>query len=138
MRQMAITFMLALLAAACHPEPKPPETAYDPALLEAAREAARERERERQQLQQQQQQAQPVKKGECSREEGGCPPGYFCWDSYFCKQGFTDQCTASGDKRCHKLCDSDVDCPRRMPHCRAKPIFSGSERGSEVKFCVAE
>ena len=137
MKSIVSGFFLVLLAASCHPQPKPPETAYDPALLEASREAAREQELERQQQAQQAEQVQPVK-GQCSREEGGCPPGYFCWDSYFCKQGFTDQCTASGDKRCHKLCDNDADCPHRMPHCRAKPIFSGSERGSEVKFCVAE
>jgi hypothetical protein len=75
--------------------------------------------------------------GECDRETGGCRKGYICWDSRFCKHGFEDQCSAAGDKRCHKKCADNGDCPEDMPFCREIPLFSGSDRGILEKFCVS-
>jgi hypothetical protein len=124
-----------LFLAGCHHQARPPETAYDPELLKLAQEAAEE---------QKNQAPEPVKEepvrteGECSRDGVGCPPGYICWDSYFCKLGFTDQCSADGDRRCHKLCSDDGDCPRSEPRCVTRPIFAGSETGKEFKFCLGE
>ena len=135
MRRMMALALLAVLGTACRSGPQVPESAYDPELLKMAEEAAAEREREAQQLSPPPPEPEQ-KEGECSREEGGCPPGYLCWDSYFCRQGFADQCSADGDRRCHKLCSDDGDCPRSTPHCVTKPIFSGSEQGQEFKFCV--
>ncbi len=134
MKSLMVTMLLAMVCWGCRHEAKPPESAYDPELLKMAEEAAAEREREARQTPKEPE-VQP-KKGECSREEGGCPPGYLCWDSYFCKQDFPDQCSADGDLRCHKLCSDDGDCPRSAPTCITKPIFSGSEQGQEYKFCV--
>jgi hypothetical protein len=118
----------------CHPQEKPPASAYDPALIEAAQEAAAERKAADEESADQESGKTTV--AECTRQEGGCKRGYICWDSYYCKLGFADQCSASGDKRCHKLCMDDGDCPQAMPHCRLMPIFSGTERGVEEKFCV--
>jgi len=106
------------------------------ALLKAAREAAAERKAADEESEVEGSQAATV--AECTRQEGGCKHGYICWDSYYCKLGSADQCSAAGDKRCHKLCSDDADCPQDMPYCRLKPIFSGSERGVEEKFCVRE
>ena len=133
----AICLAAVWLLAGCHRQPQPPPSAYDKELLDTARRIAEENRRRDEQARQQAAEPKP-QKVQCSRETGGCQPGYICWDSYFCKRGFDDQCTASGDKRCHKLCDTDEDCPRSMPKCRAKPMFSGSEEGREVTFCVEQ
>jgi len=132
----ALLTVVLLISGGCHPREQPPASAYDPALLEAAREAAAERKEADEESADESFRTTAV--AECTRQEGGCKHGYICWDSYYCKLGFADQCSAAGDKCCHKLCTDDADCPQDMPYCRLKPIFSGSERGVEEKFCVRE
>lgn len=134
-RWMPLVIGLAVLLAGCPRRDQPPESSYDPELLETAKELAAEQDQTDQAAVSDQGEAE--KKGECSRETGGCPAGYLCWDSWYCKQGRDDQCSAMGDKRCHKLCFDDGDCPRAMPLCREKPIFKGSDRGRLERFCVA-
>ncbi len=139
MRQWTMCWVLLISVAtfACSNRDQPPESAYDTSTLESARALAKIRAQEDEQnLQAQREQKAKAPKPECSRLTGGCAEGHICWDSHFCKQGFDDQCSAAGDKRCHKLCSFDGDCPEKMPHCQEKPIFSGSERGKLEKFCV--
>ena len=131
-----IWIFLLLGLSGCPKREQPPESAYDPELLEAARAAAKDREND--ELDANQDTQLPEGPAECTRESGGCKKGYICWDSHFCKQGFSDQCSASGDKRCHKECAENKHCPNEMPYCVEKPIFSGSERGKTEKFCVEE
>jgi hypothetical protein len=134
-RLMPLVCLLFLCTlAGCPKREQPPSSAYDPELLEAAREAAADREAEERAYDEENKVEETA--SECTREEGGCKKGFVCWDSYYCKGGFGDQCSASGDKRCHKLCTDDGDCPEKMPHCRTLPLFSGSDRGIEEKFCV--
>ena len=128
---------VALLITGCPKRDDVPEYAYDPELLEAARAAREERERaDREAEEAMRQQQEQEEKGECSRETGGCRAGYICYDSYFCKGGDKDQCSASGDKMCHKKCFDDNDCPSDTPYCREIAIFHGTERGILEKFCV--
>jgi len=133
-----LLFAAMFLLQGCPRREQPPASAYDPELLETARAVSEAREAEEQAAEDQQvtEQAGSESPAECTRQEGGCPEGYVCWDSYYCKRGFSDQCSAAGDKRCHKRCTDDADCPPEMPRCRTKPIFSGSDRGIEEKFCV--
>jgi hypothetical protein len=106
-------------------------------LVEAAKAAAEAEKAEREEEAQRQEEYAKEVKGECDRETGGCEKGYICWDSWFCKHGFEDQCSGAGDKMCHKKCGSNSDCPEKMPFCREIPIFSGSDHGVLEKFCVS-
>ncbi|MBN2494743.1 MAG: hypothetical protein JXR96_09155 [Deltaproteobacteria bacterium] len=138
-RQLLFTILLAValsaFAAGCPKRDQPPPTAYDPELLAAAQQAAEEDAAA-------QNDAGPSSnaakaKPECDRERGGCAEGFLCWDSWYCKRGLEDQCSAAGDKRCHKRCETDADCPADTPRCVEKPIFNGSERGILERFCVS-
>ena len=139
-KTIAWLMLAALCVCGCPKRDQVPETAYDPDLIEAARAAQEEQEQARREAERQaefdKQRVEEEEEGECSRDEGGCRGGYVCWDSYFCKSGDQDQCSQAGDKKCHKKCQYDVDCPSDMPYCREKPIFHGDERGVLEKFCV--
>ncbi len=125
--------LLAVALAGCPKRDVPPDSAYDPELVDAARQAA---EAKGQGGAEAPAGEAPVARAECDRETGGCPEGFLCWDSWYCKLG-TDQCSAAGDKRCHKLCATHADCPADMPQCVARAIFRGSAEGTEERFCVA-
>lgn len=122
---------------ACPHRDEVPESAYDPDLVKAAKAAAADERAAREATAAEQAERVEEVKGECSRETGGCQKGFICWDSWFCKHGFEDQCSGAGDKRCHQKCSSDGDCPEDMPFCREIPIFSGSDHGVLEKFCVS-
>jgi hypothetical protein len=125
-----------LMVCGCPHRDEVPESAYDPELVEAAKAAAEDERAAREAAASEQAEAAEEQKGECSRETGGCEKGYVCWDSWFCKNGFEGQCSAAGDKRCHKKCSTNAGCPQDMPFCREIPIFSGSDHGVLEKFCV--
>ncbi len=130
--------VFGMIVCGCPHRDEVPESAYDPELVEAAKAAAEAERKAREEAEQQQEEAAAEEvKGECSRDTGGCEKGYICWDSWFCKHGFQDQCTAAGDKMCHKKCSDNSDCPEKMPFCREIPIFSGSDHGVLEKFCVS-
>jgi hypothetical protein len=126
---------LGVLAGGCPKRDLPPDSAYDPEVLEAARQAARDKDADRA-ADADRPGETAAAAGECNRDTGGCAEGFLCWDSWYCKLG-TDQCSASGDKRCHKLCASDADCPEDMPTCSAQAMFKGSGEGTEERFCVS-
>jgi hypothetical protein len=131
--------LLALVVAGCPKRDQPPASAYDDDLLQSADEIAddsRQAQEREAALGDETGFGNQEVEGECTRETGGCKKGFLCWDSYYCRQGNKDQCTASGDKMCHKLCVDDGDCPRKMPVCTEKPIFHGTDRGVLEKFCV--
>ena len=121
----------------CPKKEQVPESSYDPELLAAAREAAAREEQAANAGDDGSAETASGEEAECNRDTGGCPDGSLCWDSWYCKQGRPDQCSAQGDKRCHKRCSDDSDCPEAMPRCIEKPIFKGSDRGVLEKFCVA-
>jgi hypothetical protein len=125
---------LVLGLAGCPRRDQPPASAYDPELLEAAQNAARRHEATGSARDDP---AVAPARAECDRLTGGCPEGFLCWDSWYCKLG-TDQCSSSGDKRCHKLCSRNADCPEDMPVCVARAVFRGTAEGTEERFCVAE
>ena len=127
--------ILALGLAGCPKRDQPPESSYDPEIVDTAKRIVEESDRQADQADQKD--AQDQVQAECSRETRGCPDDHLCWDSWYCKQGRDDQCSAIGDKRCHKRCADHSDCPKAMPRCEEKPIFKGSERGVLEKFCVA-
>ena len=133
--------VFAMIVCGCPGRSEVPESAYDPEMIEAAKAAVEaeraEREAEEEAAAAEAAEAAEEVKGECSRETGGCKEGYVCWDSWFCKRGFEDQCSAAGDKSCHKKCADNGDCPEDMPFCREIPIFSGSDHGILEKFCVS-
>ncbi len=114
-----------------------PESSYDPELLETAREVANEQDQVEADAAAARTDGASEQPSECNRDTGGCPAGSLCWDSWYCKQGREDQCSAQGDKRCHKRCSDDSDCPEAMPRCIEKPIFKGTDRGVLERFCVA-
>ena len=133
---IALVVMTSAGLSGCPKRDLPPESSYDPELLATAKDlAAEEGDGE---AAEGAGEAPAAEQGECDRERGGCPAGYLCWDSWYCKKGFDDQCSAMGDKRCHKLCEADEDCPEKMPLCRERPLFKGPDRGTLEKFCVAE
>ena len=132
----SLLLLVAVLTVGCSRRSGPPETMYDQDLIDTAREVALERRMKSDAAPGEDEAQKPT--GECNRETGGCPPGYLCWDSWFCKRGAEDQCSASGDRRCHKLCSDGDDCPRSSPLCAEKPIFKGSEEGTAEKFCISE
>jgi hypothetical protein len=121
----------------CPKRDEVPKSAYDPELLETA-EAIKAAQQAEQQEQQREQVEQREKKGECSRETGGCKEDQICWDSFFCKSGAGDECSKSGDRRCHKRCLDNKDCPKNMPRCEEKPMFNGSDQGTLERFCVGK
>jgi hypothetical protein len=127
--------LLGLVLAGC--PKKEPVSAYDSKLLESAKAAAEEEKRHQAEMAEQNKKYRE-KKGECSREQDECPDGFLCWDSFFCKADNKDQCSAYGDKRCHKTCNADVDCPSATPLCKEQPMFNGSEQGVMEKICVAK
>ena len=129
--------IFAVIFCGCPGRSEVPESAYDPELVEAAKAAAEAEKAARAEEAARQEEYAKEVKGECDRETGGCEKGYICWDSWFCKHGFEDQCTAAGDKMCHKKCSDNSDCPEKMPFCREIPIFAGSEHGVLEKFCVS-
>ncbi len=133
--QVVVMGLVGLALAGC--PKKEPVSAYDAKLLESARAAAEEEKRYQAEMAKEYSKSQEVK-GECSREQDDCEDGFLCWDSYFCKADNKDQCSAYGDKRCHKLCTTDADCPSAMPRCQEQPIFSGSEQGVLQKLCVVK
>jgi hypothetical protein len=129
-------FVLACVGLGCPKRDLPPESSYDPDLVRTAKQIAAEQDaRDRAAVGQH---SSATVAGECSRETGGCPQDSICWDSWYCKQDRPDQCSASGDKRCHKRCEDDTECPEKMPRCREQPLFKGSDRGVLEKFCVAD
>jgi hypothetical protein len=127
--------LLGLLVFACHRRDEVPKSAYDPEIVETAQKIA-ENERERDRMARETNQETQQKKGECGRETGGCQEGFLCWDSYFCKNDFPDQCSGSGDRRCHRQCETSQDCPEKMPNCTEVPFFNGSEQGVLQKICI--
>ena len=129
-----ITFAFA----GCSKRDQPPTSAYDPKLIETAKEVSENERLAREQEEAEAAEKSKTVKGECSRQRGGCQDGFICWDSYFCKAGFSDQCSGSGDKMCHKKCASHDDCPKEMPTCRELPLFNSNEAGVLEKFCVAK
>jgi hypothetical protein len=132
-----IFVFFGMILCGCPHRDEVPESAYDPELVEAAKAAAEDERAAREEAEAEQAEQVEEEKGECSRETGGCKQGYICWDSWFCKHGFEDQCTMAGDKMCHKKCGDNSDCPQEMPFCREIPIFSGSDHGVLEKFCVS-
>lgn len=128
---------LSLWLSGCPKKEVVPESSYDPELLETAREVAGRENEVQQDASGDPDEGVSGQPTECTRDTGGCPDGSLCWDSWYCKQGRPDQCSAQGDKRCHKRCGDDDDCPEAMPRCIEKPIFKGSDRGVLEKFCVA-
>jgi hypothetical protein len=132
---MGLFVLLGLVVAGC--PKKEPVSAYDANLLKSARAAAEEEKRYRAEMAKEYSNVQEAK-GECSREQDDCEDGYLCWDSSFCKAGNKDQCSAYGDKRCHKLCATDTDCPSATPRCQEQPMFNGSEQGILQKLCMAK
>ena len=130
--------IFTMIICGCPHRDEVPESAYDPELVEAAKAAAEAERAAREAAEEEEAEAAAAAevKGECNRETGGCKKGYICWDSWFCKHGFEDQCSAAGDKSCHKKCADNGDCPEDMPFCREIPIFSGSDHGVLEKFCV--
>lgn len=133
---LSCLLFLSIWVSGCPKRSDVPESAYDPEILDTAKKAIAESKAQ-----------QPVTteetpadnaKGECDHQSGGCKKGYVCWDSRFCKSGFTDQCAESGDKRCHRSCSQDGDCPAEMPTCRDISVFKGNEVGTLEKFCVGE
>jgi len=135
------SFLIACvgLVISCMGGEKVPKSAYDPKLLDTAQQIAKDNDEQQKALEQQNQaQSEDNTRGECDREEGGCPEDHVCWDSFFCKDGSTDSCSASGDKLCHKRCKTDRDCTARMPRCMEKPIFNGNDNGVLEKFCVGK
>lgn len=135
-----LAIVLSLVIGGCPKREQPPKSAYGDDLLESAQRVQEEQKeadaREKELQKQAAAEAEEEYEGECTRQAGGCKQGYICWDSYYCKQGFEDQCSGSGDKMCHRKCVDDNDCPRKMPVCTEKPIFHGTERGVLEKFCV--
>ena len=131
-----ISVLFCMVVCGCPRRDQVPESAYDPELVEAAKAAAEDEKAAREAAAQEQEEETEEEQGECNRETGGCKEGYICWDSRFCKHGFEDQCSAAGDKRCHKKCSDNSDCPEDMAFCREIPIFSGSDHGVLEKFCV--
>ena len=131
---LVILFLsLSLALSACPKREQPPKNAYDPELMATAAELAKDKDKGPSDTSQGE---TAEEEGECNRTTGGCEKGYLCWDSWYCKHG-QDTCSAMGDKRCHKICIDDKDCPKDMPRCAEKPIFRGSDRGQLEKFCVA-
>ncbi|HOX45871.1 MAG TPA: hypothetical protein PK668_19880 [Myxococcota bacterium] len=124
---------LGVLLGGCPKRDLPPDSAYDPELLEYARQVAADKDRP---VDGDQPGPAAAEQAECNRETGGCAEGFLCFDSWYCKLG-TDQCSAAGDKRCHKLCSTDADCPEDMPRCAAQAMFNGSAEGTEERFCVS-
>ncbi len=140
MKYVLFLIAFALSVVSCSRGEKVPRSAYDPKLLDTADQIAKDNEAHQKALEEQSQadQEETLPRGECDREEGGCPSDHVCWDSYFCKDGSTDSCSASGDKLCHKRCKSDRDCTARMPRCVERPIFRGDENGVLEKFCIGK
>jgi hypothetical protein len=138
MKRAAFVFGAVWLVLGCTGGERIPKSAYDPKLLDDAQAIAKENEEHRRALEEHSREARAEEavRGECDRDEGGCPADHVCWDSFFCKDGSTDSCSAAGDMMCHKRCKSDRDCTARMPRCVEKPIFKGSEDGVLEKFCV--
>lgn len=126
----------SFLLSGCLRGERVPESAYDPELIETAKAIREQQEAERKAYEQAKTVEKKNQKSECNRNTRGCKDGYICWDSWYCKQGFSDQCTESGDKKCHQKCSSRKDCPEEMPVCREIPVFNGSEHGVLEKFCV--
>jgi len=131
---------ISLIVSGCPKRDQPPASAYDQELLDSAarikQQEKDERAHEEALAAQEAARAEENYEAECNRQDGGCKKGYLCWDSFYCKQGFEEQCTSSGDKMCHKKCVDNGDCPSKMPACVEKPIFHGSERGVLESFCV--
>jgi hypothetical protein len=138
MWKQTVRFLVLAMLAGCAKRQEIPQSAYDPAVLAAVEEAAQAEQERREALAASQAEQQRRQKGECDYKKGGCPEGFVCWDSYFCKNNFSDQCKAAGDRRCHKRCREDGDCPKEMPSCQEIPLFLGTESGVLEKFCVAE
>ena len=136
LRFFPVVILLGLVLLGCRKRDKVPESAYDPEIVAAARALAQEANQGEEPTNVSSQ-PREKKKGDCDWETGGCQVGWICWDSWFCKGGFEDQCSATGDQRCHKQCAGDQDCPGSMPVCKEVPIFKGSDRGVLEKFCVS-
>lgn len=71
-----------------------------------------------------------------------------CERGYKCFYGFDQACprgqdcsvltfTEVGDNRCHRLCDSDLDCPKES-RCLLKEAFKGDVVTVYDKLCVKE
>ncbi len=134
-----IALLLCVVSLACCAKRQEiPQSAYDPAVLAAVEEAAQAEQERREALAAAQAEQERRSKGECNYKKGGCREGFVCWDSYFCKNNFSDQCKAAGDRMCHKRCREDADCPKEMPSCQEIPLFLGTETGVLEKFCVGE
>ncbi len=125
-----------LCVSGCLHGEKVPESAYDPDIIETAKAIQKEQEAEREAFEHAEEAERKKQTAECSRTTGGCKEGYLCWDSWYCKHGFSDQCTASGDKKCHKRCANRKNCPKEYPICREVPIYNGSDRGVLEKICT--
>jgi hypothetical protein len=130
-----VVLVLTFVLFGCPKRSDVPESAYDPSILKAADEIAADQKAKDDALSSRTE-VEKTSKPECSRESGGCEDGYVCNDSYFCKDGFDGQCSGSGDKRCHKLCKKDDECPEKMPVCGEIPVFQGSEQGTLFKACI--
>ena len=137
---LLVLISFSFIVAGCAKREQPPASAYGEDLLQSAQKIKQEQKeedaREKALQAEEANRAEEEYESECSRKTGGCKKGYICWDSYFCKQGFGDQCTASGDRMCHKKCVDHGDCPSKMRACAEKPLFHGTERGVLEKFCV--
>ncbi|MFA4873593.1 MAG: PsbP-related protein [Patescibacteria group bacterium] len=67
-----------------------------------------------------------------------CQSGEVCYNSRLCGELTADgeDCGPQlGDLQCHKLCQSDPDCPSTTPKCEEKEIWIG-DAGLVKKFCV--
>ncbi len=133
-RILSIAFLLGLpfVITGCPKRDQPPKSSYDPELVEVAQELSKTDQVEDDTVQN----TREKTKGECTSTLNNCKEGFICWDSMFCRQDNPDQCSAQGDKLCHKKCNDDSDCPESMPRCIEKPIFRHSDRGPLEKFCV--
>lgn len=130
---IAIVLGFSFLVTGCPKRDQPPKSSYDPELVQVAEEMS---ERDQSGQDTEQENSDEKIKGECSNRLNNCKDGSICWDSLFCRQDNPDQCSAQGDKMCHKKCSDDSDCPEAMPKCIEKPIFKHSDRGVLEKFCV--
>jgi hypothetical protein len=67
-----------------------------------------------------------------------CQSGEVCYNSRLCSESTPagEDCGPQlGDLQCHKLCQSNIDCPNAMQKCEEKEIWIG-DAGLVKKFCV--
>ena len=64
--------------------------------------------------------------GYCILDEE-CPNGFKCYNSQLCSPSPNGiDCEQQlGDLRCHKICETNVDCSVEMPRCEEKEFFKG-------------